>query len=33
MQTKITEAFRNNNISIIKDENNKYYFRESEIVK
>jgi len=29
----IVKAFQNNNISIIKDENNKYYFRGSDVAK
>ena len=29
----IVKAFQNNNISIIKDECNKYYFRGSEVAK
>lgn len=39
METEITDpncivkAFQNNNISIIKDENNKYYFRGSDVAK
>ena len=37
MDTEITDpncivkAFQNNNISIIKDDNNKYYFRGSDV--
>lgn len=29
----IVKAFQNNNISIIKDEDNKYYFRGSDVAK